>query len=468
VPINILESNSGGNIVNKKTKRVFWGFLSIDYKAMEAYLEEMAEKGWMLEKIGSLTAKFKAIEPKKYKFCVDIFEGGGPLTPENTSEAIEYRKRCQELGWSFIASQDYLQFFCIEEGAYLSPIREDEKQEQKIVESTLIKREVLSCFFTLAILIAVMFMIFPVQYKQLLSFVGISGIFVLPLLAITTTFLLVYVLIRNFKAKKNIKRDLPLERPTLKDARKNSIIFYYPTFILAFLIILSFIADSFFRPYITVMSLIGPVIGVVIGICFKRFYKKKTEVREDIVLYVILSIVAAAVLAVTASSIISRNYMDSLNKRDAIGEDYPTVTMSELLQSPLEGEPVYRKINTSMSPVVLKHYSIREIRQINGKEEGVYVSYYKTISPYISKIIFDGIVKELERGIKIKKNVYLQTKTVVIDNEMMGLWNVENLAITETKKEIIVRKGNIVVHLSGDIDFNDVYIRELINNRFLL
>jgi phosphate/sulfate permease len=290
----------------------------------------------------------------------------------------------------------------------------------------------------------------------------------LPLLAITTTFLLVYVLIRNFKAKKNIKRDLPLERPTLKDARKNSIIFYYPTFILAFLIILSFIADSFFRPYITVMSLIGPVIGVVIGICFKRFYKKKTEVREDIVLYVILSIVAAAVLAVTASSIISRNYMDSLNKRDAIGEDYPTVTMSELLQSPLEGEPVYRKINTSMSPVVLKHYSIREIRQINGKEEGVYVSYYKTISPYISKIIFDGIVKELERGIKIKKNVYLQTKTVVIDNEMMGLWNVENLAITETKKEIIVRKGNIVVHLSGDIDFNDVYIRELINNRFLL
>lgn len=453
--------------MNKGTKRVFWGFLSFDYKAMEVYLEEMAEKGWMLEKVGGLTAKFKAIEPKRYKFCVDIFEGGGPLTPENTSEAIEYRNRCQELGWSFITSQDYLQFFCIEEGAYLSPIQGDERLEQKIVESTLIKREILSCFFTLAILIVAMFMIFPVRYKQLLNFVGISVIFVLPLLAIITAFPLVYGLIRNSKAKKNIRRSLPIERPTLKDARRNAIIFYYPTFILVFLIILSFIADSFFRPYITVMSLIGPAIGAVIGSCFRYFFKKKAEEREDIVLYVILSITAVVLLAVTASSIISKNYIYSLNKRDAIGEGYPTVTVSELLQSQLEGELVYRKVNTSMSPIALKHYSLREIRQINGKEEGVYVSYYKTINPYFSKIIFDGIVKELERGIKFK-SVYLLTKTVVIDNEMKDLWDVENLAITETKKEIIVRKGSIVVHLSGDINFDDVYIRELIKNRFLL
>lgn len=32
-----------------KTKRVFWGFFSLDYKAMGEYLEEMAENGWMLK-----------------------------------------------------------------------------------------------------------------------------------------------------------------------------------------------------------------------------------------------------------------------------------------------------------------------------------------------------------------------------------------------------------------------------------
>lgn len=38
--------------MKNKTKRVLWGFFLLDYKAMETYLEEMAEKGWMLEKIG--------------------------------------------------------------------------------------------------------------------------------------------------------------------------------------------------------------------------------------------------------------------------------------------------------------------------------------------------------------------------------------------------------------------------------
>lgn len=98
-----------------KIKRAFWGFFSLDYKAVEIYLEEMAEKGWMLEEVGRITAKFKAIEPKKLKFYVDVFEGGGPLTPEITIEAVEYRNLCQESGWNFITSQDYLQFFYAEE-----------------------------------------------------------------------------------------------------------------------------------------------------------------------------------------------------------------------------------------------------------------------------------------------------------------------------------------------------------------
>ena len=97
--------------MKNKTKWVFWGFFSLDYKAIEIYLEEMAEKGWMIEKVGRLTAKFRAIEPQKLKFYVDVFKEGGPLTPEKTKEAEVYRKHCYELGWIFITSQDYLQFF---------------------------------------------------------------------------------------------------------------------------------------------------------------------------------------------------------------------------------------------------------------------------------------------------------------------------------------------------------------------
>src|SRR5690554_3634805 len=103
---------------------------------MKSYLEEMAEKGWMLEKIGlqQQFAKFRAIEPQKLKFYVDVFKEGGPLTPEKTEESEVYRRLCEESGWKFITSQDYLQFFYAEEGSDPVPIQTDEAIEQEIVE----------------------------------------------------------------------------------------------------------------------------------------------------------------------------------------------------------------------------------------------------------------------------------------------------------------------------------------------
>lgn len=39
-------------------------------------MEEMAEKGWMIEKVGHYMAKFRAVEPKRLKFYVDVYEEG--------------------------------------------------------------------------------------------------------------------------------------------------------------------------------------------------------------------------------------------------------------------------------------------------------------------------------------------------------------------------------------------------------
>ena len=54
--------------MKNKSKWVFWGFFSLDYQVMKTYLEEMAEKGWMFEKVGRHLAKFRAIEPQKLNF----------------------------------------------------------------------------------------------------------------------------------------------------------------------------------------------------------------------------------------------------------------------------------------------------------------------------------------------------------------------------------------------------------------
>jgi hypothetical protein len=118
---------------------------------MGEYLEEMAEKGWMIEKVGHYMAKFRAVEPKRLKFYVDVYEEGGPLTPEKTEESEEYRKLCQESGWTFITSLDYLQFFYADRDSEPVPIQTDEEIEQKIIEFTLWKKELFGIFMLLAI-----------------------------------------------------------------------------------------------------------------------------------------------------------------------------------------------------------------------------------------------------------------------------------------------------------------------------
>lgn len=108
-----------------------------------------------------------------------------------------------------------------------------------------------------------------------------------------------------------------------------------------------------------------------------------------------------------------------------------------------------------------------EIRDFNGKREGLRIKYYKTINPYFSEVIFKGIKEELRKGIKWRgKSMF--TKTIITDDEKKDLWEVENLALTEERNEIIVQKGNIVVHVPGDVDFDDMQIRELIINRFFI
>lgn len=52
---------------------------------------------------------------------------------------------------------------------------------------------------------------------------------------------------------------------------------------------------------------------------------------------------------------------------------------------------------------------------------------------------------------------------------MKNLWDMDNMALTEERDEIIMQKGNIILHIVnyyGVMDFNDGQTRELIISRF--
>ncbi len=454
--------------MKNKTKRVFWGFFALDYKVISIYLEEMAEKGWMLEKVGRMTAKFRAIEPQRLKFYVDVFKDEGPLTPVNTKESEEYRSLCQASGWTFITSQDYLQYFYADEGNDPVPIQTDEVLEQKIVETTLFRGELLSTLLFLIVGIATLVLYFPVKHKNLLSFTGVAGTVLFPMLFIAVLVSTVYTVTRVLKARKNIKRDLPLEKPTLKKARRRIVALHGTVLTIVFIFILAIIVDSFFEPR-SMLSLLGPVLGMVIGLVLRYIIKKKTTDKKDGVLYVTLTIMFFVFsMAIVNSFLINRPFtIDDTYREDPIPEGYPVVAMVELVEGSQQGKLARRGFSTGMSPVTPQHYVYWESRGINEETEGMRIRYYKTIHPYFAEVIFNGITDDLRKGIKWR-GMYFLTKNMITDDEMKASWNMDYLALTEERDDLILQKGNTVVHLSGEINFDDSQTRDLIVNRLFI
>ncbi len=447
-----------------KSKRIFWGFLSLDYKAIEEYLEEMASKGWMLEKVGRWSAQFRSMEAKKLKFYVDIFKDGGPFSPENTEEAEEYRNLCKESGWNFITSRDYLQFFYAEEDTNPTPIQTDDALEQEIVKSTLWKTELISLIILIAFSIKITTLYLPTEYRYLLSFVGVAGI-LFPLLTISVASPVIYSLIRTVKARKDLSRGLPIEKPTLASARKRMILLHYITIAIAIIFIFAFAIDTFFRPEVVSISLSGPLIGIIIGLITRFFIKKKSKDKKDSVLYVTFAILGVLFIVAITNSIFSHIGSSPSYKKATIPQGYPIITMSDLSEDSAQGILVSSEFNRGMSPIVAKHFSYSELWDDGGKRDSIYIKYYKCINPYFAEMIFNGIVAELKEGIKYK-GMRLFQRALIYDEEMKNLWDVDNFVLTKERDELIVQKGNIVVNLTASFDLEDSRVREVTIDKF--
>ena len=81
-----------------------------DRTGIAAHLADMAAKGWMLEKMGAWSWRYRRTEPKKLRFAVTFFPASqfdpGP------SEGLEtYRDYCAAAGWVLAADTAQVQIF---------------------------------------------------------------------------------------------------------------------------------------------------------------------------------------------------------------------------------------------------------------------------------------------------------------------------------------------------------------------
>ncbi|MDR1628840.1 MAG: DUF2812 domain-containing protein [Oscillospiraceae bacterium] len=107
-----------------KLKRLHW-FQIYESEAMGVFLEEMAQKGWKLNRIEGNSFCFEAIEPQKLHYAVEVFAKGSMLDSSPTAAGLEYIAFCREGGWDFVCMTGQRYIFVSKEKAPV-PIETDE------------------------------------------------------------------------------------------------------------------------------------------------------------------------------------------------------------------------------------------------------------------------------------------------------------------------------------------------------
>lgn len=430
-------------------KTIFWGFLTLDYKAVQSYLEEMALKGYELISISTRLpfAKFKEITPQKIKYYVDIFE---------KEEKDSYIELCEDSGWQFICSKGLMKIFKAKENCSPIPIQTDGETERKIVQSAVLNKEILPLIITLPLMF--LFLkdyLYGFDYRILVSYTRSMMLFLSPVFIVFTVLSMSYLLFYVVKAKKAVKEEVILPVPSIKSAKLRGSLYYAFTVMILITIIFSYVGEFGNAPHLVLIVLAPVLVGILAGVSIKKLQKqidKKQRIKK-IVLVCIVSLVAFSVLMpLTIMGISYFSISEHECPENRVKAEKTPVLMLEDFYGEVGDDYIFMSFWESKSPFVKEYYKYYEgIRDIGR----VSTEYYKAVNPFVAGIIYEGIVQEKDKY----KSQNIDAKIFEADKAMYF----SKLNI------LLISKANVIFLIEGDVDYftekNKDVIIERLNNR---
>lgn len=83
-----------------------------DHTGMEARFAEMAQKGWLIERMSNFLWTYCKIEPQELHFTVSYFPKANEFDPEPSQEQQRFFDFCRETGWQPVCTWFQMQVFC--------------------------------------------------------------------------------------------------------------------------------------------------------------------------------------------------------------------------------------------------------------------------------------------------------------------------------------------------------------------
>lgn len=133
----------------RQTKRRLEVMNFFDHTGIEAHMEKMARKGWLIQRISTLFWIYRRIPPKKLHFCVSYYPKASEFDPEPTEAQKEFLDFCRHTGWTLACTSAQMQIFYNEQEDPV-PIETDPMLEVETIHAA-VKRNFLIAQFVLLV-----------------------------------------------------------------------------------------------------------------------------------------------------------------------------------------------------------------------------------------------------------------------------------------------------------------------------
>lgn len=122
----------------RKTKRRMETLSFYDRTGVERHLEQMAEKGWMIDRISNLGWVYRRIEPQKLQFSVTYYPEASDFDPGPSEGQQVYHAFSAHAGWKYVCSWAQMQIFCTDQSDPV-PIETDPELELETIHAAMVK-----------------------------------------------------------------------------------------------------------------------------------------------------------------------------------------------------------------------------------------------------------------------------------------------------------------------------------------
>lgn len=146
-----------------RRKWEFFGFWTLDHKAVQAHLNRRADEGWALTGLfQGLLARYERTEPGKYRYFTDWYD---PL-----NEDPGYLELCADAGWEELGAKTYVRIFRSRPGEDPAPLHTDSALEYQKFFKKVLRRMVLAhiCIILLYAFYFILCLVNNISFRSLL------------------------------------------------------------------------------------------------------------------------------------------------------------------------------------------------------------------------------------------------------------------------------------------------------------